>query len=496
MHHLSEISPRWKPLGVLLAASTILIGLFVFQSTDARTQSGAQPPIQPLDSLWKLLLVETDEPDGFVKTTMTELVQSAGYIDRLDDCSSGIPQFIFFVPNDVNLQSHLTEAGISSNETLDEPSDAARIVDAYLVGDGVWDISNLGDSALQLVSLIGETVSVTQGDALAGSDATGESVLRVNGQRVVDVRQACNGTLIAIDGALTQSFTTLGEVSAAGVRISADWEETQERTSSRNIVFSLRASGCSDTGFGLCSGDIVSGLTQSDLSVNGSAPGCALSLDTHPDGLFTSRSVFVRCQGPGTVQLVLAKDSLEYAESLGPSEDVASSTIEIVDLPILRVQIGRYAMGESGNVTSEPPGINCGTTNQQCEAPFPRGQRVRLIAAPGPRNVLVGWTGSCSGQSTCAVVMREDVQVGASFLGGSPLSVTKVGTGSGTVRSQSGLIDCGSVCSAFSRGSVTLTARAASRSVFRGWFGGGCSGTGTCTTSSGSASVFAVFDRR
>ena len=62
------------------------------------------------------------------------------------------------------------------------------------------------------------------------------------------------------------------------------------------------------------------------------------------------------------------------------------------------------------------------------------------------------------------------------------LTVSKSGTGSGTVTSSPAGIDCGSTCSAqFADGvQVTLTATAAAGSVFAGWSGGECSGTGTC----------------
>jgi Putative Ig domain/Divergent InlB B-repeat domain len=63
------------------------------------------------------------------------------------------------------------------------------------------------------------------------------------------------------------------------------------------------------------------------------------------------------------------------------------------------------------------------------------------------------------------------------------LQVTKNGTGSGTVTSSPSGISCGTTCSrSFSGGTtVTLTAAAASGSVFAGWSGGGCTGTGSCT---------------
>ena len=78
------------------------------------------------------------------------------------------------------------------------------------------------------------------------------------------------------------------------------------------------------------------------------------------------------------------------------------------------------------------------------------------------------------------------------------LTVAKTGTGSGTVTSSDGRISCGSDCSeSYSDSkSVTLTATPDSGSVFTGWSGGGCAGTGPCTvTVSGSVSVNATFDK-
>jgi endo-1,4-beta-xylanase len=75
------------------------------------------------------------------------------------------------------------------------------------------------------------------------------------------------------------------------------------------------------------------------------------------------------------------------------------------------------------------------------------------------------------------------------------LTVTKAGTGSGTVTSSPSGINCGGTCSAgFASGAtVTLTATPASGSTFAGW-SGACSGTGTCTLSmTASRSVTATF---
>jgi hypothetical protein len=62
------------------------------------------------------------------------------------------------------------------------------------------------------------------------------------------------------------------------------------------------------------------------------------------------------------------------------------------------------------------------------------------------------------------------------------LTVSKSGTGSGTVTSSPAGIDCGSNCTEDVKTDtkITLKAKADTNSTFTGWSGGGCSGTGTC----------------
>jgi hypothetical protein len=63
------------------------------------------------------------------------------------------------------------------------------------------------------------------------------------------------------------------------------------------------------------------------------------------------------------------------------------------------------------------------------------------------------------------------------------LFISKSGSGAGTVMSNDGKIDCGSKCTetCIQGTEITLTASAASGSIFAGWSGGGCSGTVSCT---------------
>jgi hypothetical protein len=76
------------------------------------------------------------------------------------------------------------------------------------------------------------------------------------------------------------------------------------------------------------------------------------------------------------------------------------------------------------------------------------------------------------------------------------LSLAKAGTGSGTVTSSQAGIACGATCShSYPDGTiVTLAAAPDQGSVFTGWSGGGCTGTGDCVTTVGSnTSVTATF---
>jgi hypothetical protein len=71
---------------------------------------------------------------------------------------------------------------------------------------------------------------------------------------------------------------------------------------------------------------------------------------------------------------------------------------------------------------------------------------------------------------------------GAPAAGSFTLTVTKVGSGSGSVSSSPGGINgCTSSCSASFSGTVQLTANPSAGSSFAGWSGGGCNGTAGCT---------------
>ena len=173
------------------------------------------------------------------------------------------------------------------------------------------------------------------------------------------------------------------------------------------------------------------------------------------------------------------------------SNQSCGTTPQTFGLAVVRAGTG------SGTVTSSPAGITCGTS---CSANYASGTAVTLTATPASGSTFTGWSGGgCAGTGSCTVTIIATTTVTATF-GVAPasfaLTVTRAGTGSGTVTSSPAGITCGTSCSGtYASGTaVTLTATPASGSTFTGWSGGGCSGTGSCTvTLSAAATVIATF---
>ena len=144
-----------------------------------------------------------------------------------------------------------------------------------------------------------------------------------------------------------------------------------------------------------------------------------------------------------------------------------------------------------GTVTSNPAGINCGS---DCSESYTSGTVVALSATPAPGSIFSGWSGCNAG----SVTMNQNRNCMATFNAVAAqnfgLSISKTGTGSGTVASSPPGINCGTDCSqSYTSGMVVaLTAIPTPGSIFSGWSGSGCS-SGSVTMN-GSRSCTAVFD--
>ncbi len=129
------------------------------------------------------------------------------------------------------------------------------------------------------------------------------------------------------------------------------------------------------------------------------------------------------------------------------------------------------------NGTISPSGINtvnCGGS-----------QTFTISPAAGYHIADVLVDGSSVGAATSYAFsnITANHTISATFINTYTLMVAKAGTGSGTVTSSPSGINCGTGCAAtYTDGTtVSLTASAGTDSIFAGWSGGGCSGTGSCT---------------
>ena len=148
----------------------------------------------------------------------------------------------------------------------------------------------------------------------------------------------------------------------------------------------------------------------------------------------------------------------------------------------------------SGSVTADVPGLHC---SQSCTTTWSAGTAIELSATPTAGTKLVNWGASCSGRSTCKVVVEPGRSVSAVFAPAT-YRLTVAVSGRGTVRSSRPGIACPPRCSALvpSYETTRLTPAPAKGWRFKQW-SGACRGKGVCSVPMTSAtSARAVFVRR
>ncbi len=136
----------------------------------------------------------------------------------------------------------------------------------------------------------------------------------------------------------------------------------------------------------------------------------------------------------------------------------------------------------TATLTTATSGTGTGTitcNGGACQASYPSGTALTIVAIPAATSLFVGWNGECAATgtaATCNLTVNANSAVSAIF-NLPTLAVVLAGTGS--VTSSPAGINCGATCTAlFNKGtSVTLTVTGAG---FSGWSGGGCAGMGTC----------------
>ena len=149
----------------------------------------------------------------------------------------------------------------------------------------------------------------------------------------------------------------------------------------------------------------------------------------------------------------------------------------------------------AGTVTSNPAGINCGS---DCTESYISGSSITLTAIPVSGYRFNRWSGACGGSSNvCTVLIDRARSVAAEFVRiQHSLTVSRTGSGNGSVSSAPAGIDCGSSCTAmYDTGTpVKLNATPASGSTFSGWGGACAAQSNSCTaTTNSDSTVTATF---
>lgn len=203
----------------------------------------------------------------------------------------------------------------------------------------------------------------------------------------------------------------------------------------------------------------------------------------------------------GQHTIVLDIDPLDEVSEGDELNNQYQVTGEVVDIypTLYTLNVAKAGTG-SGTVSSSPSGISCGA---DCAEDYDEDTPVTLTATAATGSSFTGWSGACSGIDTCQVTMDSAKSVTATFdiipSTQYALSVSKDGSGTGTIFSSPSGISCDDGCSSDSGNFdedtlVTLTADAAAGSTFVGWTGD-CSGMGTCqVTLDAVKSVSATFD--
>lgn len=166
-----------------------------------------------------------------------------------------------------------------------------------------------------------------------------------------------------------------------------------------------------------------------------------------------------------------------------------------------KVVVAVIKSGEGkGTIISNPTGINCGDT---CYGIFNEGSSITLQATPDSISAFKIWLGdceSCGNNPICTITANNDKACIAYFVRSKYiLSISKSGTGTGTITSNPAGISCGTICSANfdPNTSVTLTATPDAGSTFGGW-GGDCQSCGMSSqcpiTMDSDKSCYAIFN--
>jgi uncharacterized delta-60 repeat protein len=463
-------------------------------------------------------VVETTIPGGYAEANEAVLqpdgkIVVAGDYTLPDDSS----QFALARYNsDGSLDASFGSGGIVTTKVEDVTSKAFGVVlqpDGKIVAGGGATSSTGSGSAVVRYLPNGSRDSSFGSDGIVFSTQPGENgfaalALQPDG-KILGVGQSTPLTRYKTDGSLDTSFGSGGISSvsapqAGALALQADGKVVVVGgTSNSFVVVRVNADGTADPSFG--SGGIVT-------TPLGSGSAAASAVAVQPDGKIVAAGTarphsaalitVARYRQDGSLDLTFGSGGIVTTQPSGTAGAGAAAVALQTDGKIdvagwaepngwvqTEFELARYLVTStltvakngsgSGSVASNPVGIACGAS---CAGSFATDS-VTLTATPSVGSAFAGWSGACSGTGICTTALNGDKSVTATFdVVMNKLSVAKGGKGHGTITSSPTGIRCGSTCArAYAYGTaVTLVARPAKGSVFKGWSGACSTARKTC----------------
>src|SRR5215469_7704631 len=184
-----------------------------------------------------------------------------------------------------------------------------------------------------------------------------------------------NGGVTAIDGA-TNSVSTITDPNA-GTACDTFSTANVAVDPTRNLVYVANCSSNNVT--------VIDGATNSVMTVTDSNAAGPIAVGVNS----VTNKIYVTNAGSNNVTVIDGGVGTE------------SFTLWVTE-----------AGGGSGHVTSNPAGIDCGST---CVAGFVTGTPVSLSAAPNSGSTFSGWSGACAGVGNCTITINANESVTATF---------------------------------------------------------------------------------
>jgi parallel beta-helix repeat protein len=386
-------------------------------------------------------------------------------------------------------------AGFATNSavTLHAVADAGSILTGWTSGDPGFDCPDASDCVVTMdqvrsvTAIFGLmwTLNVQRADAGGGAITADVGAIDC-GATCTD--SYADGTVVTLHAADGPNSTFLGWTGDTDGNCpgTANCTVTMDQARTITAIFEAIIDQLSVTKSGTGTGVVTSlapntGIDCGDACDFDFDQGTSVVLHAAAD----AGSNFIGWSGGGCAGTPDCTVSMDTAKTVSAQFDLARRLLAVTK-----------AGNGNGSVTSDDAGnINCPGT---CSAFYASGTGVTLTAHLGANATFTGWSGDCSGTGACSVTMDQARNVTATFaLVQHVLSVTKAGTGTGTITSNVGGINCLGTCSAnYDHGTgVVLTAGPGPNATFAGWSGGVCSGTATtcAVTMDAAKSVTATF---